>query len=309
MNMPKVTILLSTYNGEKYILEQLDSLLAQTYPNIKIFIRDDASTDNTVYLIDKYITQHPESHISWLPNTPINNLGYQKSFWSLLENCPASDYYSFCDQDDIWFPDKIEQGIRELMRHDSNNPLLYTSSVDYYSSNLQYMGHAQKLNPYITLKDVLFYCPAFGFTILINDSLRKMALSSTTKYDNIPHDNWCLKIAAAFGTIIYNSAPCAKYRRHNTTATFSSSSKLSAFSYWFKNEILDNTFQEYYLYITNFLNEFYSILSSEDLQMLSLFSIRKINPFIWLKRIFFPYRLRPTLGGEIALRICFFLNR
>ena len=309
MNLPKVTILLSTYNGEKYIIEQLDSLLAQTYPNICIFIRDDASTDNTVHIINNYIMQHPEFPINWLPDTPGCNLGYQKSFWSLLQNCPASDYYSFCDQDDIWLPNKVELGVQALNNFDGRIPLLYTSSVDYYSMDLQFMGHSQKINLPIALKDVLFYCPAFGFTIIINDVLRKMALSSVTKYDNIPHDNWCLKIAATLGTIIYNDTPCAKYRRHNTTATFSSSSKLETLFYWFRSEILSRKFQKYYLYITNFTNEFRSILSSEDLQILSLFSIRKINPRIWFKRLFFPHRLRPTLGGEIALRICFLLNR
>ncbi len=309
MNLPKVTILLSTYNGEKYIIEQLDSLLAQTYPNICIFIRDDASTDNTVHLINNYIKQHPQHPINWLPDTSDCNLGYQKSFWSLLQNCPASDYYSFCDQDDIWFPDKVESGVQSLNNFDSKIPLLYTSSVDYYSMDLQFMGHSQKINLPVTLKDVLFYCPAFGFTIMINDTLRKIAVSSVIKYDNIPHDNWCLKIAAALGTIIYNDIPCAKYRRHNATATFSSSSKLEALFYWFRNEILSNQFQEYYLYITNFMNEFHPALSFEDLHILSLFSVKKVNPRIWFRRLFFPHRLRPTLGGELALRICFLLNR
>lgn len=309
MSLPKVTILLSTYNGEKYIIEQLDSLFAQTYPNISIFIRDDASTDNTVPLINNYIKQHSDRSISWLPDAPDCNLGYQKSFWFLLQNCPESDFYSFCDQDDIWFPDKVELGVQALNNYDRQTPLLYTSSVDYYSMDLQFMGHSQRINLPITLKDVLFYCPAFGFTIMINDSLRQMALSSVAKYDNMPHDNWCLKIAAALGTIIYNDTPCAKYRRHDKTATFSSSSKLKALSYWFRNEILSHSFQEYYLYTTNFMNEFGSVLSSENWHILSLFSIRKINPHIWFKRLFFPHRLRPTLGGEIALRICFLLNR
>lgn len=309
MNLPSVTILLSTYNGEKYIIEQLDSLLAQTYPNISIFIRDDASTDNTVDLINDYMTRHPKQPINWLPDTPDCNLGYQKSFWSLLQNCPASEYYSFCDQDDIWFPDKVELGVRALNKLDSHTPLLYASSVDYYSPDLQFMGHAQKVNSPVTLKDTLFYCPAFGFTIMINDSLRQMALSSIIEYNKMPHDNWCLKIAASFGSIIYNDAPCAKYRRHDAAATFSSSSKLNALSDWIRSEILSNRFQDYYLYITNFTNEFRSALSPGDLQMLSLFSIRKVTPQIWLKRLFFPQRLRPTIGGELALRICFLLNR
>lgn len=309
MKSPTVTVILSTYNGEKYITEQLDSLLLQSYPNINICIRDDGSTDRTVDLINKYISQHPERQITWLNNSPTHNLGYQKSFWILLQNCPIADYYAFCDQDDVWSPEKVESGVRALEKYENDKPLLYTSSFDYYTSDLHFMGHAQKISYPIYLKDILFYTPAFGFTIMINNTLRTTALSTALKYDNIPHDNWCLKVALAFGNVIYNPIPLAKYRRHNSTVTLSTPAKLRTLLYWFRYQILGNSFQDYYMYTTCFIQEYNSLLTTDDRKLLLLFSKSKTTFSIWFRRLFFPHRLRPTYSGEIALRICFLLNR
>ena len=93
MNDPKVHILLSTYNGSHYILEQLNSILQQTYQNFTLFIRDDGSSDNTLALIDQYKKQHPEyaSKINTLPNLSNSNLGYMESFWTLLQKCGNAD--------------------------------------------------------------------------------------------------------------------------------------------------------------------------------------------------------------------------
>ena len=94
---PSVQILLSTYNGEKYVREQLDSLKNQDYPNIKVKIRDDGSTDSTVELISKYIT---DNKLDWELSKD-ENIGVVKSFFWLLFNASQKiDFYSFCDQDD-----------------------------------------------------------------------------------------------------------------------------------------------------------------------------------------------------------------
>ena len=111
---PSVHILLASYNGGKYIREQLDSLLAQTYPNISIYIRDDGSTDNTVSIIQDYIAGNTSSKkIVLLENGGVN-LGCPASFYQILKECPPADYYAFCDQDDIWYPDKIKRAVKKL---------------------------------------------------------------------------------------------------------------------------------------------------------------------------------------------------
>ena len=94
----KVVVLMSTYNGEKYIQEQLESILTQTYHNIKIYVRDDGSSDQTLEILKKY---ENENKIILLKGT---NKGFIGSFLTLLKECEEADYYAWCDQDDIWLP-------------------------------------------------------------------------------------------------------------------------------------------------------------------------------------------------------------
>ena len=106
--MKTVNILLSAYNGEKFIAEQIESLLAQDYPAVTIHIRDDGSTDRTVEIVRQYTDR---------PNVKLyegENVGYRKSFAWLLANCRDADYYAYCDQDDYWMPDKISRAVRAL---------------------------------------------------------------------------------------------------------------------------------------------------------------------------------------------------
>ena len=106
----KITILLSTYNGEKYLKEQLDSILNQTYDDWFLLIRDDYSQDNTENIIDAYIKDHPNK-IKKIKS--YENIGVVKSFEELLKTC-SSEYISFCDQDDIWLPTKLEESMEKM---------------------------------------------------------------------------------------------------------------------------------------------------------------------------------------------------
>ena len=122
----KVAVLISTYNGKKYLKEQLDSILNQTYPNIEIVIRDDGSTDSTLELVKEYQEKH--SNIRLKEGT---NIGFIKSFFKLLEMADA-DYYAYCDQDDIWLENKIELAVNALNQADNTKPNMAFGNADYY---------------------------------------------------------------------------------------------------------------------------------------------------------------------------------
>ena len=106
MKNKEVVILISTYNGEKYLAEQLDSLLNQTYQNIKIFIRDDGSKDKTIDIIKEYQKKSEKIFL-----TEGKNIGFINSFFELLKLSNNADYYAYCDQDDVWMEDKIERAV------------------------------------------------------------------------------------------------------------------------------------------------------------------------------------------------------
>lgn len=305
--IPHVNVLLSTYNGANYIQQQLDSLLEQTYPNMTIYIRDDASTDNTLPLILPYLSRS-EKKVVLIANNSMLNLGYMKSFWLLLKESGDADYYAFCDQDDIWLPNKVESGVHALSGKNSGIPLLYSSSFNYYDEELNFIEKAPSLSLPIQLKDVLFYTPAFGFTIIINRKLRDLALSASS-LESIPHDSWCQKIAATLGEFIYDPIPLAKYRRHSATVTYAGADKFRYIAKWLQNDILGEGLSNYYYVITRFFEEYEKYISPEHANLLYLFSIHPFSISLYLKRLLYPKRLRPSLGGELALRLCFLFNK
>lgn len=104
--MEKVIVLLASYNGEKYLRDQLDSLINQTYKNIDVYIRDDNSTDKTMDIINEYCGKSING-INFIKVDSLGrNLGYPDCFWEILKNVPRAKYYCFCDQDDYWLPEK-----------------------------------------------------------------------------------------------------------------------------------------------------------------------------------------------------------
>src|SRR3954471_12353867 len=107
MAEPLVAILLSSYNGERFLGEQLDSLLGQTHRNLRILVRDDGSTDGTAALLRRYAERHPSIEVTFGAN-----LRHIASFFWLLDHAPAeAAYIAFCDQDDVWEADKIARGV------------------------------------------------------------------------------------------------------------------------------------------------------------------------------------------------------
>ena len=310
MNDPKVHILLSTYNGSHYILEQLNSIFQQTYQNFTLFTRDDGSSDNTLALISQYKEQHPEyaSKINILPNLSRSNLGYMESFWTLLQKCSNADIYSFCDQDDVWLPDKLMQGVKFLTAHDNSLPLLYFSSFYLCNEDLSQRSPAPLVSLPISFKDVLFYTPAFGFSIMINECLRNTALKISDRR-NLPHDGWMQKLAAAFGKILYDPTPTAYYRRHGLAVTTENQSTRSLIRNWISHDILGSSMSKTHYVISRFYQEYASSVSEENQKILKLFGTDQKGLIIWWKRLTYRPHLRPTAGGRLALKICFFLNR
>lgn len=309
-NYPHINILLSTYNGEKFLVQQLDSIFNQTYQNFSLYIRDDGSSDSTVKLIESYFQEHPSfaQKTFFIQNPQKINLGYMEAFWTLLDCCEKASYYAFCDQDDVWLKNKLQAGISFLEKEAVDIPLLYFSNYMFCDENLNPLHSSTTVPSFIHFKDVLFYTPAFGFSIIINDTLRSLALQTTNR-KSIPHDGWVQKIAAAFGKIIYNKECTAYYRRHSNAVTSSNAHIVSTLYNWFNQDLLGTEMRKTHFILHRFYQEYGNKLSPSNTSILNLFACNSFNIQIWLKRIFFPLRLRPSLAGELALRICFLFNR
>ena len=215
-NGPEVTaaVLLSTYNGEQYLSEQLDSLVAQTHKTLAIHIRDDGSADGTLDIIRDYQARFPDIFTLYLGA----NIGSSGSFCWLLENIEA-DMYFFCDQDDVWYADKIECHLRRYQN--LLKPEMVFSDLEILEkksgAKRKTLLGLQKMNPYYLIGGVtriLCQNPVAGCAMSLNHSAKKHILSLGQIPEKVVHDHWFAIIATLYGDVFYLPEPLVKYRLH-----------------------------------------------------------------------------------------------
>ena len=304
---PKVNILLATYNGEKYLKKQLDSLLEQTYKNIDIYIRDDGSTDHTVQLIQEYVAHCPkEKNIIFLESDG-RNLKCPGSFYEIARRCNQADYYAFCDQDDIWYPNKIEWAVERLEQEKKSDLLVYYTAADYLEENGAFIRKSPRQKERLQLSDVLYYTPGSGFTIVFNEEARKKMILDCNPGQEL-HDRWMLRGAACFGNAIYDERSSAAHIRHENAVTADDSSNGNLIKNFVKNELFGKLAKYEKNNLRYFSKIYWEELDDPERRLMKTFCVKKNTPTIWLKKVFDPKRLRQRLGGEIALRLLFFLG-
>ncbi len=201
----KVQILMSTYNGEKYLREQLDSLLAQSYPDIEILIRDDGSKDHTVSVLQEYSNRYDNIQVF-----PEKNTGVTDSFFELLKKSDA-DYIAFCDQDDVWLEQKVERAVDKISSF--TEPALYIGNKILVDADLNIIskGDSRSLKP--GFGNALVESIGSGCTMMMNRSLAE-ALRLHIPKQAVIHDWWCYLAAAYLGTVVYDQKPYIWYRQH-----------------------------------------------------------------------------------------------
>ena len=195
MNTAKtVSIILPTYNGATFIREQIDSLLAQTYPLKEIIIQDDGSTDDTVSICEDYAQRCPIVRFS----VNEHNLGYNQNFKSMAMKA-TGDFVAFCDQDDVWFPEKIERQVAAIGNHD------LCFSTHLRGSDME---NTHLVNPQYSLEALLF-CGFAGHTMLLR---REFVQTEEYWLSNIIYD-WSLAICAQLhGGIVMVDEPLNWHR-------------------------------------------------------------------------------------------------
>lgn len=219
----QVAILMSTYNGERYIKEQLNSIVNQTYKNWHLYIRDDGSTDDTVKILKRFCNQYSNITLLNLNNT--KNLGVTASFMILLANTSA-DYYMFSDQDDFWKKDKIKTCISSIQNND-NTPTCVFTELQVVDKELKPIRLMNNDNVWFDFQHFLFGNCVTGCTMMINQKLKSILHIGDTNFDKIYlHDWWIAMIASAFGKLIYVKEPTILYRQHSNNVEGSKDNNL-----------------------------------------------------------------------------------
>lgn len=214
MSAYNVQVFLSTYNGEKYLKAQIDSLLKQHGVHVSILVRDDGSLDSTKNILEEY---QKEGKISYYQG---RNFGYSKSFLDLVNTKVQTDFYAFCDQDDIWLPEKIITGIKKIkqMGYDETKPILYASALQRVDAMLNPLSIQNFPNLRLTLEAEFIRHRLAGCTYIFNNALRNLLQAADGSLAS--HDKMAAILCLACGgQIVFDESPNILFRRHESNTS------------------------------------------------------------------------------------------
>lgn len=209
----KVNILMSTYNGQQFLAEQIRSIQDQSYTDWTLFIRDDGSSDNTKEILKDF--EHQDSRIHLIDSDKSDNLGVIKSFHKLV-NHDRADYYFFSDQDDVWLPNKLELSLKEAQNYLADLPLMVYMDLKVVNQDLEIMTESmvksQSHHANTELVQELTENTVTGGVAMINHALAEMWQETD---DILMHDWYLALLASAFGNLVFIDQPGELYRQHS----------------------------------------------------------------------------------------------
>lgn len=273
--MEKISVLIATYNGEKYVKEQLKSILAQSMKPDEVIIKDDCSSDQTIKIVSDFISNNNLAK-KWHLVRNNKNLGWKKNFVDGLLNYVSGDYIFFCDQDDFWMPTKIADMISCMRDHPEIG--LLVSDFEIVDAKLQrdQKRHVSKslLEKYVPKEKILYtYYP--GCTYCFRKDYKKAFLDYWKP--SFPHDSFLWHYTISDGSLYILHKELIKYRRHSGTQTGKKvgniEERLSDLSYY--SDILNvyksnkKTYNQLKKYICNakiMVTNRYNLLSQKDIR-------------------------------------------
>ncbi len=297
----RVQVLMSTFNGETYLSEQLDSIISQKNISVNLLIRDDGSTDNTCAIIAEYQSKY--DNIELLKG---ENVGFKESFKLLLKASGDFDYYAFADQDDVWMDMKLEVAVSKLQSPDSHISKMYYSNLTIVDSRLNYLSllHAAKRILPLNQTMALVLGFAHGCTMVFNKTLRNQILN----YDypaNYPHDFWIPLIGFLLGKVTYDNDSYILYRQHSENIYGGVRRKV-----WVQYKIVTENGNDFYNGLANNLLKGYStFLSTELVTVLNDIITYKKNIFAKLRLLMNHNLRRSTLKGTLYLRYMILVSK
>lgn len=226
----RVCIILSTYNGKKYVCQQLDSIFQSAEDmDIFLYVRDDGSKDDTIQILEEYGKKN---------NVEIKidageNAGSARSFLLAIRNCPKADYYAFCDQDDVWLPKKIATAVKQI--GDTEKPILWCSDYQVTDANLNVILPSALKQPIQDDVRSMFYNNVPGCTMVFNWALmQKMRMIEISEIRM--HDIMAMNVALITGEIYFEKNPFVLYRQHGDNVLGYSHKKIKVRK-WIKDKM------------------------------------------------------------------------
>lgn len=295
----KVCVLLSTYNGEKYLPEQLQSLYEQEGVEVSLLVRDDGSSDSTCSVLD---VEQGAGRLTWYTG---ENLKPAFSFWNLLQKAPDSPFYAFCDQDDVWDNDKLKVAVDKLVSA-GDMPALYFCQTRLVDASLNEI-ESVKISPLLTYDEALIYHFVTGCTMVINSAMREVLLRYTPEFIRM-HDIWIYDVAQAVGAkIFFDSVPHISYRQHGGNVIGQANSFKAVWKARVERIKKDKCIRS--RLAKELLNGYSDVMSSKNLLLTKMAANYKDNFASWMKLLFTgrlkcsPFSINVTSKIAILLRI------
>lgn len=303
---PHVAILMATYNGVRFLTQQLDSFNAQDHKNWSLWVSDDGSTDCTKQRIKEFSKQVPNKKI-YLLDGP--GKGATRNFLSLLHNSKVvADFVALADQDDIWLPNHISRAIQNE-RVDSKCPLLCCGPTVYIDENSKEIGRSVPLTQKPSFANALVQNIAGGNTMVLNRGAHDLLKKTSPAADVDLHDWWIYQVVSGSGSrIVFDHVPTVHYRQHDQNEIGSNSGIVSKAHR--QGSMLGNKLSKLNLRNINALNANKSLLNQESKDLLDRFSeLRNLKGLQGLRALKKLGLYRQTPGGMLSLRVAVFLGK
>lgn len=296
----KICVLMSTYNGDQFLEEQIESILKQKNVKIELLVRDDGSNDKTQSILDKYKNR---GQLSWYNG---KDLGCANSFWDLILNSPNADYYAFADQDDYWLDNKLARAVEILEKKEPKIPLLYFSKKTIVDQELNPIDTEDEPVRGVSLEYSLLKGFAAGCTMVFNKRLLDLLLLYKPKVMTM-HDSWILKVAGATGEVIYDSKSYILYRQHGNN-TIGSTTRLKEFSRHIKRirQYRKDTMRSDMA--KQLLDNYCTYMSEKDKDYTFLLANIRNSPIHRIKMLFSKYYKTQVSRDIIPFKIFFILG-
>jgi len=306
--LPRVAVLIATYNGETFLQEQLESIARQVGVHWALYASDDGSIDRTKDIITQFAANHPSHIVKWI-NGPRG--GFAKNFLSLVCNPDLeAQYFSYADQDDVWLDDKLLRATKYLSQIPSDIPALYCSRTEYVNSRLKHIGYSTKyLRPTI-FRNALVQNIASGNTMTFNQAARKL-IQITGADVNIPlHDWWTyILVSGVNGKTFLDLSPTVLYRQHEGNLWGMNAGWKARFVRIKK--LLEGRFQSWNERHVNEIMRAHKIFRPENLATVRIFEAGRRAPNVFQRFLYLHKSgiYRQTLIANIGLIIAAVLNK
>jgi glycosyltransferase involved in cell wall biosynthesis len=306
-----VAICLATYNGAKFLREQLDSIMKQTFDNWHLYIRDDGSTDGTVKIIEEYEFRYP-SQITFLDEIPGGGSS-EKNFFTIINWVTKHvnpNFYMLSDQDDVWYPNKVEMSVKQMLTE--NEPCVVHTDLAIGDENLNIINDSfikvSNLKPkYNDLSHLIIQNNVTGCTMLWNRQLNALIRSDRINEINM-HDWWIALVAASFGKIKFINEATLIYRQHSNNVV--GAKKVGSFTYIMDKLMnisgIKTGLKRTFIQIESFKKIYYPDLTNANKNIiddyLRIQHVGKLNKLrICMKNHFFKQSLIQVIGEMIFI--------